>query len=78
VTKDELRTLIERCLKSIAPESEPSDLSPVVSIREELDLDSMDFLNFVTALHDELRIDIPESDYDKIDSMEGCIEYLSN
>ena len=46
-------------------------------MREELDLDSMDFLNFITALHERTRMDIPEADYPKLFTLDGAITYLS-
>jgi acyl carrier protein len=48
-----------------------------VSFRDQLDIDSMDFLNFVIALHKELRIEIPEVDYPKLATLKGCVEHLT-
>ena len=39
--------------------------------------DSMDVLNLVVAIHDELGVDIPEADYGKIDTLDGCLDYLA-
>ena len=63
-------------LGRIAPEADLSALNPTADIREQLDIDSVDFLNFVLAIHKELGIDIPEADYAKLRSLESCIGYL--
>jgi acyl carrier protein len=47
-----------------------------VNLREQLDLDSMDALNFVIALHEELGVEIPETDYAKLATMDGIVAYL--
>jgi len=47
-----------------------------VSFRDQLDLDSMDVLNFVIGLHTAFGVDIPEADYAKLATLEGCLEYL--
>jgi acyl carrier protein len=78
MTKDELRATVLRVLGEIAPEAELDRIKPAVSFRDQLDLDSMDFLNFVIGLHQTLGVDIPESDYPKFASLEGCIEHLAS
>jgi len=76
MTADELRALVLRVLGNIAPEADLARLAPDVSFREQLDLDSMDFLNFAIALHEALHVDIPEADYARIATLDGCVEYL--
>jgi acyl carrier protein len=65
-----------RCLGEIAPEADPARVKPDVSFRDQLDLDSMDFLNFVIALHEALGVDVPEVDYPKLATLDGCVGYL--
>jgi acyl carrier protein len=77
MTRDELRNLVLCLLGERAPEADLSQLRPDISFREQLDLDSMDFLNFVIALHKETGIDIPERDYPRLANLEGCLEYLA-
>ena len=77
MTRDELRTAVLRVLGEIAPEADLAALKPDVGFREQLDLDSMDFLNFVVALHETLRVDIPEVDYPKYASLDGCLDQLA-
>lgn len=73
----EIKATILRILGEIATEADLTHLRPDVSFRDQLDLDSMDFLNFVIALDEELDIRIPESDYPKLSSLAGCVELLS-
>ncbi len=77
MTRDEIRAVVLRALGDVAPEADLSRLDPRVSFRDQLDLDSMDVLNFVTALHDALGVDVPESEYAKLATLEGAVEYLA-
>jgi acyl carrier protein len=77
MTEAELRQTILDALGDIAPEADLSALPPGKDIREELDIDSMDFLNFVIALHEKLGVDIPEADYPQLATLDGAIAYLS-
>jgi acyl carrier protein len=70
-----IRNVVVLALGRIAPEADLSALDPTADIRE-LDIDSVDFLNFVLAIHAELGIDIPEADYGKLRTLESCSAYL--
>ena len=72
----EIKKIIETGLSQIAPEAYFEELSPTENIREELDIDSFDFLNFLIGLDDKLGVEIPESDYEKLISMNDLIGYL--
>jgi acyl carrier protein len=76
MTTTDLRKLIEEELHSIAPETSPADVGDDEDLREALDIDSMSFLTFVTALHKRLDVDVPEVDYPKLFTKGGAIEYL--
>lgn len=76
-TKDEIREAVLRVLGEIAPEADLAAVKPDVSFRDQLDIDSMDFLNFVIAVHEALHVEIPEADYPKLITLNGCVEYLS-
>lgn len=78
MTEDEIRAAVVRILGGIAPEADPRALRPDVSLRDQLDIDSMDFLNFVIALDEELHVAIPEADYPKFITLDGCVSYLSS
>ena len=77
MTEAELRKTVLDALGDIAPEADLDALPPDKDLREELDIDSMDFLNFVVALHEKLGVDIPEIDYPQLMTLEGAIAYLS-
>ncbi len=77
MTRDELRATVLGCLGEVAPEADPARIKPDVSFRDQLDLDSMDVLNFVIALHQALGVDVPEIDYPKLATLDGCVEYLA-
>ena len=78
MTRDEIRNAVIRALTSVAPEVEPDTLRADTILRQELDLDSMDFLNFVIALHGSLGVDVPESDYVKLGTLDGAVQYLDS
>ena len=76
MTQTEAKALICEVLGSIAPEADFTALSGKEDLREALDLDSMDFMNFVVALHEQTGIDIPEADYAKLRTLDNAIAYL--
>ncbi len=76
-TRDELREIIYDTLGQIAPEAEFDDLEDDEDVREALDIDSFDFLNFLIGLNEQLGVDIPESDYGKLISMDDLLDYLT-
>jgi len=77
MTKDELRATALRVLGDIAPEADLASLKPDVDLREQLDLDSMDILNFVVGLHAAFGVEIPEADYPRFATLDGGVEYLT-
>jgi acyl carrier protein len=78
LTRDEIKTTVLRALGEIAPEADLAAIKPDVSFRDQLDIDSMDFLNFVIAVHEALHVEIPEADYPKLITLNGCVEYLAS
>lgn len=77
MTRDEIRAAVIEGLSNIAPETDPASIAPNADVREALDIDSMDFLNFVIGLHQRLTVDIPEADYPKLLTIGGATEYLA-
>ena len=77
MTRDEIRATVLRVLGEIAPEADLASLAPEVGLRDQLDLDSMDILNFVVGLHAALGVEIPESDYPKLATVDGCVDYVA-
>jgi acyl carrier protein len=77
MTPEHARDLVFEVLGGIAPEADPGTLRGDEDLRAALDLDSMDFLTFVVALHDRTGLGIPEADYPKLQTLDGCVAYLS-
>lgn len=77
LTADELRAKVLSLLSEVAPEADPAAIKTDVSLRDQLDIDSMDFLSFVIGLHHTFRIEIPETDYPQLMTVDGCVAYLS-
>lgn len=73
----DFKAVIVEEMGKIAPEADFAALRPKDDLREALDIDSMDFLNFVTALHHRLGIDIPELDYPKLFTLDKAMAYLA-
>ncbi len=78
MTRDEIKSTVVDALTRVAPEIDPASIQAGVSFRDQLDLDSMDFLNFVLALHERLGVDIPEVDYARLYSLDGAVDYLAS
>lgn len=76
MNKDEIRAVIITELGNIAPDMDVTALKPDADLREALDIDSMDFLNFISALHQRLGVDIPERDYPKLFTLVDAISYI--
>lgn len=75
-TKAELRQIILAQLRGLAPEADLDDLRPHDDIRETLEIDSFDFLNFLIALNKEIGVEVPEQDYGKVNTLETLTSYL--
>ncbi len=73
---DAIRNTILRLLGDITPEADLQSIKPDVSLRDQLDIDSMDFLNFVIALHKEFQVEIPEHEYPRLATLNGCVNYV--
>jgi acyl carrier protein len=76
VTTAELRTLIHTTLQEIAPDVDTATLADDADLQRTLDLDSMDFLNFVIALSDATGVEVPERDYPTMATVGGATAYL--
>ena len=72
----EIRKVVDQELNNIAPEVDMASVDPAADLREAVDIDSMDFLNFMTAIHHRLGIDIPEIDYPKLVTLNGAVAYI--
>lgn len=76
MTRDDIRKVILEEIDNIAPGSIPADLDPTADMREAMDLDSMDMLNIITALHVRLGVNIPDADQSKLVTLKGALDYL--
>ena len=76
MTRDEVRQAIVNILKDIAPDEDVSSIEDDAILREQIDLDSMDFLDIIMELRKRFDIEVPESDYQELASMASCIQYL--
>jgi acyl carrier protein len=75
-TSAELRATVLEALLDVAPDADAATLDAARPFREQFDFDSMDQLNFLVGLHRRLGVDVPETDYSKLVTLDGCIAYL--
>ncbi len=73
----DIRAVLKDELGRIAPDVDFESVDPTADLRDEADIDSMDFLNWVTALHVRLGVEIPEADNPKLISINGALAYLA-
>ena len=76
MTKDECKKLVLDIIADIAPDEDLSNVKPDVRLRDQLQLDSMDFLDIVMELRKRYRIQIPEAEYPELASMASTVRYL--
>jgi acyl carrier protein len=78
MTAEETRGKVLEVLGRIAPEADLGAVDALEDLREQLDLDSMDFLNFALGLNEQFGLDVPERDYPKMATLDGCVTYLES
>lgn len=77
MNEQQVREKVLQILSGLAPEVDVHTLRPDVRIRDQIDVDSMDFLNFLIAVDAEISVDIPEADYSRLTTLNSIYEYLS-
>jgi acyl carrier protein len=77
MTKDECKQVVIDIITDIAPDEDLSTLKHEVRLRDQLQLDSMDFLDIVMELRKRHGIEVPEADYMQLASLDSCAEYLT-
>lgn len=77
MTKEECQQIVLDIIGEIAPDEELSNVKPDVRLRDQLDLDSMDFLDIVMELRKKHGIEVPEADYPELASLDSCAAYLT-
>ena len=76
MTRDELRAAVLTALGDIAPEVDPEEIEPDVNFRDQLDIDSMDFLEYAAAVSKRYGIQVPESDYGELSTLRSAAAYV--
>jgi acyl carrier protein len=71
-----LLNIVLELLRAIAPEVETDALEPAQPLRHQVDLDSMDWLNFLVSLHERFGVNIPEADYARLVTLNDVVNYL--
>ena len=75
-TQDDIRVQVLSVLTTIAPEVEADDIRDDLLLRDQVDLDSMDWLNFLIGIHKRLQVDIPESDYASLRTLNDVVRFV--
>jgi len=77
MNEQELRQVLVDALTQVAPEIDPAQIDPAADLAEQLDIDSMDFLNVIVAVNERTGIEIPERDYGKLATLDDAVAYLA-
>jgi acyl carrier protein len=72
----EIRSIVLEVLTDVAPEIDPATVKADIDLREQFDIDSMDFLNFLIGLSKRFQVDVPEADYGKLATLDACVAYI--
>ncbi|MDY0040789.1 MAG: acyl carrier protein [Desulforhabdus sp.] len=75
---DPIKAVVLRLLGEIAPEADLAHINSGKRFRDQFEFDSVDFLNFAVGLQEELKIRIPEDDFPRLATLDGCVEYLKS
>jgi acyl carrier protein len=78
VTREEICSTLLEVLGEIAPEADLAGLDPREDLREQIDIDSMDVLNFAIGVHERTGVEIPEADYAKLATLDSCVAYVAS
>ena len=77
MTEKQVKQIVIDIINEIAPDEDTSNLKSEVNLRDQMDLDSMDFLDIVMELRKQHGIEVPEEDYPKLASLDSCSDYLT-
>jgi len=77
MTHDECKQLVVDIIADVAPDEDITNIKPDVRLRDQLELDSMDFLDIVMELRKRHNIEVPEADYPELASLDSCANYLT-
>lgn len=76
--REQIRGIVIGFLGQIAPEADLTSLEPDTTFRDQYEFDSIDCLNLIKAIEKELGISVPEADYPRLATLNGCVRYLSD
>ena len=76
MTKEGIAQAIIDIIKDIVPDEDCSNIDPAVALRDQLELDSMDFLDIVMELRKLYGVEVPEADYGELATLDSCVAYL--
>jgi len=76
MTKNDIKGAIIDIINDILPEGECDNVNPSERLRDQLDLDSMDFLDIVMELRKQYKVEVPEADYQQLATLDSCVDYL--
>ena len=76
MTKDEVKEAVKDIIATIAPDEDLDGLNDTDLLRDQIELDSMDFLDIVMELRKRYGVQVPEEDYKELATLEGCANYL--
>ncbi len=76
MNEQELHDIVIRALTEVAPDIDPAGIDPEAELAEQMDIDSIDFLGVVVAVHERTGIEIPERDYPKLATLDDAVAYL--
>lgn len=77
MTSDDVKKVVLDIIVDVAPDEDIAGLNPDESLRDQLDLDSMDFLDIVMELRKRHKVEVPAEDYPRLATLAGCVEYLT-
>lgn len=77
MTHEEIALAVKDIIATIAPDEDLSHLDPERKLRDQIELDSMDFLDIVMELRKRYGVQVPEEDYSRLATLKGCVEYLA-
>jgi len=76
MTKEEITDVVIQQILEIAPDIEEADIEPEENLQSSLEIDSFDFLKILTAMNEQLGVEVPEVDYYKVDTLEHMVNYF--
>lgn len=77
MTNDEIKQVVTDIIADVAPDEDVTNIKPDVRLRDQLELDSMDFLDIVMELRKRHNIEVPEAEYPELASLDSCAAYLA-